>query len=188
MKLMKIVTMIAALGLAGLATGEEQVRTKIAIAVADDSSEDVRIEFDSEDQGFNLHDMQEGENRSIVDKSGKTILVTRQADGFSFDVDGKTVDVPLFEGAHDKSVWIADGAEHDIDVHVMGDAKFISSDEMGGVMVMSGKPIDEATQQAIKSLLESAGHGSDVNFINHEQHNGGEHHVKVVRKVVETKQ
>jgi hypothetical protein len=194
MKILKVVLSIAALGLVGVAIAGDNAKTRIAIELSDDGAdEDVRIMFDSDDAGFNLHDMQVGENRSIVDESGKTVLVTRQEAGFTFDVDGKTIEMPNLGGEHHKAMWQSDSAEHDVDVHVMRDASFVSAEHMGGVMIMSGKPIDEATQEAIRSLLESAGHGSDVNFIDHEQHSGqqhgaGLHQVKVIRKTVETTQ
>ena len=68
MKISKIVLALGVLCLAGVALAGEEVKTTIAIAVVDDASDgDVRIELDSDELGFNLHDMQEGENRSIVD-------------------------------------------------------------------------------------------------------------------------
>jgi hypothetical protein len=63
---------------------------------------------------------------------------------------------------------------------------------MGSTMIMSADAIDETTQQIIKSALESAGHDSEVHFVTHGDHHGaghdGEHHVKVIRKVVEIKE
>jgi hypothetical protein len=53
----------------------------------------------------------------------------------------------------------------------------------GGTMIVTPKPVDEATQQAIRSLLEAAGHGSEVHFVDHESRGAGPHHVKVVKKV-----
>jgi hypothetical protein len=52
-------------------------------------------------------------------------------------------------------------------------------------MIMSPKPIDAATQQAIKSLLESAGYGSEVNFIDHEAAGHRKVMIKKVEQVVE---
>jgi len=188
MKISKIVLALAVLGLAVVALAGEEMRTNIAIAVVDDSDGEVRIELDSDDLGFNLHDMQEGENRSIVDKSGRTILVTREADGFTFDVDGKTIKMPAFDGDHHGMVWVDADHDEDIDVRVMKDASFVTAGSMDGIMIMSGKPIDEATQQAITSLLESAGHGSDVRFIDHDGPHSGPHGVHVIKKHVEITQ
>lgn len=187
MKLGITVTTIAFLGLATLSLAESESRTKMVVAVvADDSGDVTRIELDSDELGFNLHDMQEGENRSIVDKNGQTILVTREADGFRFDVNGKTIRVPEFHGSgHGKQHEMIEIDGAGINVHVLQDGRVESMHGSGGIMILSGKPIDDATQQAIKSLLESAGHTSDVRFIDHAAPDGGPHRIKVIEKRVE---
>lgn len=190
MKLGKIALTIGALGLLGVALADEEVRRKMAIQIVDDSGDgEVRIELDSDDLGFDLHEMQEGESRSIVDNQGRTILVSRNAEGFTFDVEGKTFTLPAFDGAHHGAhhgaAWVGDEHGEDVDVHVMHDRKFVTAEGMDGIMIMSGKPIDEATQQAIRALLESAGHGSEVHFIDHKGPHGGPHHVRVIKKRVE---
>jgi hypothetical protein len=187
MKLGKIALTIGALGLLGVALADEEAKRKMAIQIVGDSADDeVRIELDSDDLGFSLHDMQEGENRSIVDKEGRTILISREADGFTFDVEGKTIRMPSFKGTDHGAVWIGDEHGEDVDVHVMHKKKIMSDDGMDGIIVMSGKPIDEATQQAIKALLESAGHVSEVHFIDHDSPHGGPHQVRVIQRHVVT--
>ena len=125
-----IASTAAVMCFAAASFASEEVQTKMRIAVVDDRADgEIRIELDSDEIGFNLHDLQVGENRSIVGKSGQSILVTRQEDGFVFDVDGNTIEMPVFDGDH---------------------------------------------------------HGSEVDFISHEQHHGdGKHQVKVIRKTVE---
>lgn len=190
MKLGITVTTIAFLGLATLSLAESESRTKMVVAVvADDSGEETRIELDSDELGFDLHDMQQGENRSIVDKNGQTILVTREADGFRFDVNGKTIRMPAFHGdrhgEHHEMIEI-DGADaDDVDVRVIRSGHPGHTHGPEDIMIMSGKPIDDATRHAINSLLESAGHTSDVRFIDHEAPNGGPHRIKVIEKRVE---
>jgi hypothetical protein len=76
--------------------------------------------------------------------------------------------------------WLGDGEDSDVNIHVMHDANFTTTNEMSGTMIVSPTPIDDATQQAIRSLLESGGYGSDVNFIDHE---GAEHGKVMIRKV-----
>jgi len=185
-----IASTVAILCFAAASIAAEEIKTKMHIEVIDDSTDGaIRIKLDSDDMGFNLHDMQVGENRSIVDESGKSILVTRTENGFAFNVDGETIEMPVFDGDHHGAVWVGNDHDQDVDIHVMKDMNFIKAESMDGIMIMSGKPIDEATQQAIKSLLESTGHGSEVNFIDHEQHHGdAEHHVKVIQKRVKKTQ
>jgi len=158
----KQLTMLAIIGLFATTvwSGEEMHHTmKIAI-IDDDGNSETRIELDGDDLGFNLHEMQVGENRSIVDKDGRSILVTRGEDSFSFEVDGKTIDMPLFDGHEGGNVWVG----------------------LEGVMIVSEKEIDEATQQVIRTALESAGH-ENVHFAG--GHEGGPHQVHVIKKVVE---
>jgi hypothetical protein len=185
MEFSKIVVSLAAIGLFGVAVAQDQTRVQIEVISDDGDHEAVRLELDSDDMGFNLHDMQEGENRSIVDKDGRTILVTRNADGYSFDVDGKTIDMPLVASGH-HGVVIAD-AEHgeNVDVRVMKHGKVAAPVHMDGTMIMTGKPVDEATQQAIRSLLESAGHEGEVRFMDRERMHEGHQQVRIIEKRVE---
>lgn len=80
----------------------EKMHHKIAIEVigAGDAGE-THIVLDSDDLGFSLHDMQLGENQAIVDKEGRSILITRTEEGFRFEVDGKTINMPAFDSDMD---------------------------------------------------------------------------------------
>jgi len=177
---------LTALGLVTVAVAGEEMQTKIAIAVIDGESDgEIRIELDSDDLGFNLHDLQEGENRSIVDATGRSILITREADGFRFDVDGRTVKMPAFDGKQHGFAWIGDGSAENVEVHVMHGEGKTAMHAMDGVMIVSSKPIDDGAQEAIRTLLESAGHGSEVSFIDRELHHGDAHKIRVIEKKVE---
>jgi hypothetical protein len=184
----KIVVSVAAIGLFGVAIAQDQTRVQIEVISDDTDHEAVRIELDSDEMGFNLHDMQEGENRSIVDKDGRTILVTRNADGYSFDVDGKTIDMPLMASGH-HGVVIADaGHGENVDVRVMRHGKVATPVHMDGTMIMTGKPVDEATQQAIRSLLQSAGHDGEVHFMDRERIHESHQQVRVIEERVEVRE
>ena len=150
------------------------------------AGDDVRIVINSEELGFDLrdlHGMQEGENRSIIDESGRNILVTREADGFTLNIDGEIIELPMLFGGHHSMVRAEDGDEVDVNVHVMRRAQFAGRHDMDDTMIISRKPIDEATQQAIKSLLETAGYKGDINFIDRETAHGERVFIK---KIVET--
>jgi len=169
MKIRQVVFTGLVLGLAAAAFAGDETKMKMSVVVIDDTADgEIRIELDSDDLDFDLHSMQEGENRSIVDKSGRTILISRNADGFSFNVDGKTIDLPVLDGGHHRGMWLGDDSE-----------------SMDGIMIMSGTPIDDATQQAIKTILESSGYDSDVNFMDHSGPHGCPHRIEVIRKHVE---
>lgn len=121
MSLKNTISMLTLLGLATAVAASEQVHTRIAVAVVDDAGEEVNLDLDSADLGFNLHDMQVGENHAFVDDSGRNVLITRTEKGFDFDVDGKAITM-FAPGTDDEElVWIAEGEEGDIDVHVLHD-------------------------------------------------------------------
>jgi hypothetical protein len=187
MKLLKIAVFGVSLLLAGAVSAGEEHQMKIRVVVADnDGGDEVHLNLDSADLGFNLHDMQEGETRSIVDESGRPILITRGAKGFKFDVDGKTIEMPLFD-SEEGDLWVSDGGVENVEVHVLRDAEFVSGDDFDGVTILSSQPIDEVTRDGIKSLLSSSGHSGEVNFIDtsdgpHGPH--GMHGIRVIKKEV----
>lgn len=117
-----VISLLAATVLASAALAGEEVQTKMKMVVVDASEAgETRIELNSDELGFDLHDMQVGENQAIVDATGRNILVTREEDGFAIDVDGKTIKLPALDGSHDR-VWVQKfGDDEDIDVHVIHD-------------------------------------------------------------------
>jgi hypothetical protein len=183
MAISKVISSIIAIGLFGAAIADEEARMRIEVATDDSSHDNISIELDSADLGFNLHDMQVGENRSIVDTQGRNILVTREADGYTLDVEGKQIRLPMIHGEHDTIAMRQSDHAENIDVRVLHHADDMASPAKGGPMIFTREPVDEATRQAIQSLLESAGHGSEVNFVDHESAGKGPHRIKVVKQV-----
>jgi hypothetical protein len=182
----KIAISTALLMLAGLASAGDEHQTRIEVMVADGHGSDgVHFKLDSDDLGFNLEDMQEGETRSIVDEDGRSILITREAKGFKINVDGETIELPLFDGGHEV-MWFGDtdGMDVDVDIRMMGGANFTSTDEFDGVTILSSTPIDGVTREGIKSLLTSSGHGGEVNFIDTESGPHGAHEIRIIKKEV----
>jgi hypothetical protein len=189
MKMQQVVSLVVALGLASAALAGDEGRTRMAIAMLNDGSgEDLRLEFDSDELGFNLHELQEGESRSVTDISGRNILITRESDEFTFNVDGKVIAMPLLKGGDHHGAWMGLGEPGDVDVHVVHDANITTMTGTNGVTILSGAPIDQGTRQAIQSLLESAGHGSDVRFVNAANPDGETHTLKLIEKRFETLQ
>lgn len=198
MKAKQIATMLATVLFAALAFAGEKEQHKMEIKViSDDGGDATHLTLDSADLGFNLHDLAVGETRSVVDKEGRPVQITRNEKGFAFDVDGKTIDMPELDGAHGESnVWVMKGDpgdDIDIDIemlheggpghHKPGHHK-MATRVFGaeGVMIISEKEIDAATQQLIRTALESTGH-EEVHFAGGHG-KGGPHKVHVVKKVV----
>ena len=184
MRLLKTAMLAASLIMAGAAFAGEEHQMKFKVELAeDDGHGEVMINLDSDELGFNLHDLQEGETRSIVDESGRSILITREAEGFKFNVDGKTIEMPLFGSEHG-AMWVGDGEGADVEMHVMGGSQFASAVDFDGVHILSSQPIDDVTQEGIKALLTSAGHDGDVKFIDTSDGPHGIHEVRIIKKEV----
>ena len=191
MTIKQLAVFAAAILFATAAVSGEKNHAKIEIKVISDGADgNTHLVLDSDDMDFELQDMQVGENQSIVDGDGRAVLVTRTEDGFSFNVDGKTIDMPDFTKHENNMVWSGDhefAPESDIDVRVMRMHKGAAPHTMAmggmpGVMILSGEEIDEDTQQIIRMALNSAGH-DEVHFTGTPGH--GLHRIEVVSKVVE---
>ncbi len=184
MKYSKLAIFVVSLILAGMASAGEEHQTRIKVMVADGhGSEGVHFKIDSDELDFNLEGMLEGETRSIVDEDGRSILITRTSDGFKFDVDGRTIEMPMFDGGHE-AIWIGEGGDQVVNFVMKGTTDFIGADELGGVTILSSKPIDDVTREGIKSLLSSSGHGGDVNFIDTQSGPHGGHEIRIIKKEV----
>ena len=174
---------------ASVLAGEDAKHTMAVEVIGHDSGEEMSFFLDSDDLGFDLEELQVGETRSIVDESGKSILITRNEDGYTFNVDGQDIELPHFDDEDNGGIhWVSKDGDKDINVHVVSDVKMATLHDQNGTVIVSPKPIDESTQQAIKSVLESAGYDSDVEFIDSE---GGDRHnikIKKVKKIVENPQ
>jgi hypothetical protein len=164
---------------------------RMQIVVAGDAGDGTTINWTSNDPDLDLHNMQVGESRSIVDDSGRSVLVTKLQDGLKFDVDGESVVVPDM-GNHGTSVAFvaADGVpgiEHDFDVQVLGSGRAMASPVADGIMIITREPLDAATQESIRAVLLSAGNDDEVTFI---ADNGSESDgkVHVIRRTVEITQ
>ena len=180
---MKVTLAVTSLMLATAAAAGEDVEMKIRIAIDDGGDNGgIHLDLDSDSMGFNLHDMQEGEMQSITDESGRSILITREADGFKFDVDGKTIELPIFDVEHG-AMWIDNDVSTDVNVRVIRDSHVFAHKAASGVTVISGKTVDEATQEAIRSLLISSGHDNGVEFIEAGSGLEGLHEIEALHEV-----
>ena len=185
MKPLRVAIFTAAALLLGAAGAGEEQQTKIEIKIAD-SEGDTHVSLNSDALGFDLSEMQVGETRSVVDSDGRSVLVTREEQGFKLNVDGKEIELPEVSGAHGAVFVTADsdgyGSDVDVQMHTASSVSAAIAD--AGIMIISDKKIDEATQEGIRSFLMSSGYDSDVKFINAERAHD-DHSVKVIKKQVE---
>lgn len=184
------------IGTAALA-GEER-RTRIEIAVDDDSSGEQSFVFDSQEAGFDMHSLEVGESRTLTDRSGNAADVRRTADGFEFDVSGRTVEVdemPAVDGTHagrDVDLQLEDADSNVTKNRDIRKVKIIKTDNADGVTIISGRKIDATTRQRIQDILESSGQAGEMQFIDGGESDAdgsteaqGRHEVRIIEKEVD---
>ena len=153
-----VLVMALAMSIAVFA-GEKQ-HTKIQIAVEGDEGE-TEFSFDSEDAGFNLHDLEVGDTRSFATEDGGEALVTRNKDGFEFDVGGQKIDVQDLHEMHEPHTGGADA-----------------------VTIVTGTPLDEATKQKLREVLADSGATGEVLFVDGAKHEQ-RREVRIIKKEIE---
>ncbi|NIV17407.1 MAG: hypothetical protein GWN47_03125 [Woeseiaceae bacterium] len=185
MRFEKFMVLVFVASLAGAVYAGEREHRQLVIAVTSDDTEgEYNFKIDSDDLGFDLGELQVGESRTVTNDSGQTVLVARDEDGFSFDVNGKTIRMPSFDDAGDFDIHIDGDHKLETGVHVVKH-KIGGPDPAGGTVIVSGKPIDAATRDVIRTALQSAGHDGDVTFIDTEARADGEQQVKIIKRRVE---
>ena len=182
-------SLIATAAMAG-----EEHRTHVKIAIDGDNTEHRVIEFDSQDSDVNLHDLKVGETRTLTDKSGQKVVVTRTEDGLVFDVEGEKIELSHmigdFDGEQEIEV-IHDGHEtQDLIVKKHKKMHVIKTQKSSGVTIISGDEIDDATRARIETVLKEAGKDGDVQFIDgselsEEAQAHGKHEVRIIRKEID---
>lgn len=185
MMVKKYLVLIWAILLAGSAAAGDQQHAVIKIAIADDDQGRQTFMFDSDHTGLDLQNMAVGEARTLTDASGNVATVSRTVDGFELDVAGETVPLAILDSPHDPDTFMHGDGSHG-DAHTVRKIKMIKTDDDEGVTVISGAAIDEATRQKIRDVLLSAGHDSEVEFIDgSELDDGIRKEVRVIRKEVD---
>ncbi len=159
----------------GTAMAGDEVERKVAVKVVvagDNSSDSSGYTWSSDAMDFDMQDLEVGETRVLDNESGKTVSVTRGADGYSFDIDGKTIEMPDISAHGTHMAFVsADDIEHEIDIaeaidiEVMGETHVMGGHRAEGVTIISSKPLDSSVRESIKSVLVSAGNGDEVTFI-----------------------
>jgi len=182
MKISTATSIAAILFLGFAAQAQEPAEKRIHIAV-DDGAEPVAIDIGGA-SAFDPADLQVGETRSVVDENGRTVLFTRTADGMQVSVDGRTIELPGMPGPHP--------GPHDgnMDIRVMR----MHGPADDAITIISGKPLDDAVKETIRSALVSAGETREIVFIDETaadghpmmMHGGEGKMIKVISREVTT--
>ena len=196
MKTLKLLAWAVALIFSSAAAEVEEQHVMKIVVAGDSTSDSTAFHWSSNDSGFDMQGMQLGETHSIVDESGRSVLITREAEGFKFDIDGETIVVPDFDfdAPHMAFVGGSDFST-DVDVEIMGEHDMTSGSmslmmpghESNGVTIISGEALDASTKESLKAVLQSAGRDDEVIFIDGSGGSDGKQ-VRVIRKQIEIAQ
>ena len=188
MKTLKLLTWAVTLIFSAAVADVEEKRVMKIVVAGDSSGDGTTIHWSSDDSDFDMQGMQLGETHSIVDESGNSVLITKEAEGFRFDVDGKTIIVPDID-TNEMHMAFLDGSDFsaDVNVEIIGDHQMMSSHDIGGVTIISGEALDATTKESIKAVLQSAGRDNEVTFIDGSGGSDGKH-VRIIKKKIEIAQ
>lgn len=190
MRSRRILALAASMVVAAAASAEveEQHQMKVVVAgpMGDESAAFHWIASGA--SGFDLHAMQVGEIQSIVDESGRAVLITRDEEGYRFEVDGKTIMLPVLppRGEFVPIDDIADGPGN-FDVEIIREDFTMPAHGANTVTIISDEPLDATIQESIKAVLQSAGRDDTVTFVDRGA-TFGAGQLQVIRKSVEIEQ
>ena len=157
-----IITLVALLA-AGAAHAGERSHEVYELAF-DGRDGPVELRLDSDVLGFSLHEMADGESRSVVLDDGRTVVVSRRAEKVAIEVAGERFEIPTVERGHP-----VHGHPFDAD----------------GLTILSREPLDEATRAQIRSALISAGVDDEVRFHTPPFRHGGPREL-IIRKEIDS--
>ncbi len=180
--------LFAGLVISGLVYAGTDARHEIRIEIDDDSGQaPLRVDLDSQEMGFTMDELEDGESRSFVDADGRNILLSRQGGKLVINVDGREIDLPGVPDAplppeFEHNMAASESMHHAFVIasEIAGGGDLMDVPDMG-LTVIAGRELDDATQQSIRDALKNAGVTDDVRFI---QPRKG-HQQIVIRKHIE---
>ena len=177
--------------IAGAAIAGEEHRTEIKIAIDGDDNGHSVFKFDSDDAGIDLDELEVGESKTYTDDDGNEVTVSRNDDGFEFDVAGeKIVVADILHGEHDlKMLHLAHEGENVV-VEKHHKVHMVKTEADAGVTIISGDEIDADTRAKIEKVLKEAGEDGEVLFIDGSELTGDEkaerkHEVRIIKKEID---
>ena len=187
----KLAALAILIAFGAAAADEVEKKMEIRVMISGEGESDAtEIHWISDDMDFDMEDLAVGESRTLESESGKSVTITRTEEGFSFDVDGKTIMMPDM-GPHGSHMAFMGkpgepgrpgepGGPVDFDVEVTGGPHIMRAHHPEGVTIISGRPLDDSVKESIRSVLVSAGNDEEVTFID-----GGENGKHVMMKKIE---
>ncbi len=175
--------------IAGAAIAGEQHRAEIKIEIDGDDNGHSVFKFDSQDSGIDLYELEVGETKTYTDDDGNEVKVTRDENGFEFDVAGeKIVVADVMHDEHDlKMLHLAHEGENVV-VEKHHKVHMVKTDDDVGVTIISGDEIDADTRAKIEQILKEAGKDGEVLYIDGSELSGDERadrKVRIIKKEID---
>jgi len=118
------------------------------------------LEFDSDKNGAFLHDLADGESKTVSSASGDTVTVTRNGDELTINTNGENISLPMPGDISGKQIKIMR-----FDNDTPGDIEIDLDIEMPeGISISSSRELDTATQETIQAAIANAGIQDKVHF------------------------
>ena len=130
------------------ASDSEHRTVMIKMDKSNDQDAVVDLTVDGNAEAFTLPDLEVGETRTITTKSGNDIVVSKDEDGLTINLDGEEVDIPSFSGNLGARIHRSSALHQMIEdsVHI------------------SGVKLDDNQKQIIRDAFLAAGIDKKVKF------------------------
>lgn len=176
--------------IASAAIASEEHRAEVRIAVEGHDNGVSEFRFDSGDAGVDLYELDVGESKSYTDNDGNEVTVTRNKNGFEFEVAGDTfVVADVMHDEHGLNTLYVAHEDENLVVEKRHKVHVVETDHDVGVTVISGDRIDAETRVRIEQVLKEAGKDGETVFIDGSELSGDEraerkHEVRIVKKEI----
>ena len=191
MRLRSFAVFLWACLIASAAVAGEERRTEVKIAIDGDDNGHSVFRFDSDDAGIDLEELEVGETKTYTDDDGNEVTVSRNDDGFEFEVAGeKIVVADMLHGEHDVNVLHLGHGDEDVVIEKHRKVHVVKTEADAGVTIISGDEIDAKTRAKIEKVLKKAGKDGEVLFIDGSELTGDEkaerkHEVRIIKKEID---
>ncbi|MDJ0710279.1 MAG: hypothetical protein QNJ14_07820 [Woeseiaceae bacterium] len=177
--------------IATAAVAGEERRAEIKIAIDGDESGQSVFRFDSDDAGIDLYELEVGDKKTYTDDDGNEVTVSRNDDGFVFEVAGEEIVVAdILHDEHDlKMIHLAHESENVV-LEKHHKVHMVKTEADAGVTIISGDEIDADTRARIEKVLKEAGKDGEVLFIDGSELTGDEkaerkREVRIIKKEID---
>lgn len=142
------------------------------------------------DLDFLPSELAEGESRTVTNSAGETMQMSKRGGEVVItSADGSETVLPPMPGPREGNVWVEEDAG---EMNVKVEVEMATGEGSDGLFISSGKPLDEATRETIRTALKAAGitreivfmePGMHKVFIHEDSQEGPEGEIRMIKKI-----